>query len=545
MLKRRWCSLLFLLLASLCLAGFFSPAESMAFSFGSPDTLAIINGTTYTTQDYLDWWREWREPGMTAAADPDDFIDWLLMAEEARQMRLFEKPRYLHKINIFLKSRSLMLLKQEEVDGRIVPPGNDRLRQEYDQRYQPIISLTLASLPDATAAAKVKELGTTDMTISEAITAAGFSGVPIRKQSHVRPLAVDESFKVLFADSGNRQQLFLLPQAAGCLLARVENITAGSDDDFARLKETIRTQLIKDQQQQLNTDLLARLRHKYQPVIDQEKLAALEPGSGQPADVVIKIGNLTITGDQVAALLTKEQRMRQGRTGTNTVNLESLKQQVVNNILAQTLVSLEALEHHYEEHPPFKQTFAFYCRHRLIKELEQEVIHPRATVAEVMVADAYARNRHQYLQPPLVEVAWVQTANPSLCELLDRQLGSGKDFFTVMTPYFPEATRSRTIPETKLPAEIRELVAGLQSGQTATHSTAGQEKIYVKLLQRHAPEPLPLVEVAEEIRTRLQEERFKSEKKHLAEQLRQRSTITVKEKTWKKLRKQLMEEHVD
>ncbi|MCK5545139.1 MAG: hypothetical protein KAI35_07965, partial [Desulfobulbaceae bacterium] len=51
--------------------------------------LVTINGTKYTTEDYKHWWDSFKTKDMEFPDSPESFIDWHLLAEEARSMELF------------------------------------------------------------------------------------------------------------------------------------------------------------------------------------------------------------------------------------------------------------------------------------------------------------------------------------------------------------------------------------------------------------------------------------------------------------------------
>ncbi len=89
-----------------------APAESQA-------VLARINGRAYTAQDFRDWWHHFREEEMPFPPTPDPFVDWHLLVQEAQRMELTNSPSFQRKVQVFLRARSLMLLKHDEVDSRI------------------------------------------------------------------------------------------------------------------------------------------------------------------------------------------------------------------------------------------------------------------------------------------------------------------------------------------------------------------------------------------------------------------------------------------
>ncbi|MCF6188719.1 MAG: hypothetical protein L3J49_14745, partial [Desulfobulbaceae bacterium] len=81
--------------------------------------LVTIDGREYSGDDFRVWWENLREKDMVLPETPDPFVDWVLMFREAERMQLYQDPDYRKKVLTFLKARTLMLLKAEEVDSRI------------------------------------------------------------------------------------------------------------------------------------------------------------------------------------------------------------------------------------------------------------------------------------------------------------------------------------------------------------------------------------------------------------------------------------------
>ena len=116
------------------------------YSWGNPELLIEINDASFTKQDYLDWWEIWKEPETPRPENPDDFIDWMLQVQEAENMQLYDRPSYRKKVSVFLRARSLMLLKQEEVDSNIPVPTRDDLWPQYEEKYVPRFNLRLVTV---------------------------------------------------------------------------------------------------------------------------------------------------------------------------------------------------------------------------------------------------------------------------------------------------------------------------------------------------------------------------------------------------------------
>ncbi|MDH4321178.1 MAG: hypothetical protein OEV73_06730, partial [Desulfobulbaceae bacterium] len=104
--------------------------------FGRDKPLVAINGIEYRAEDFKNWWQNWQEKDQPLPETLDPFIEWQLMAKEAKRMELDNTPTYQRKIAVFLSVRSLMLLKYEEIDSKIVV-DEQAIRQEYESSYTP------------------------------------------------------------------------------------------------------------------------------------------------------------------------------------------------------------------------------------------------------------------------------------------------------------------------------------------------------------------------------------------------------------------------
>ncbi|MEJ2200970.1 MAG: hypothetical protein P8X63_08155, partial [Desulfuromonadaceae bacterium] len=148
------------------------PVSSPAFFWDEPD-LVTINGTGLSAEDFRDWWREWREADMPVPEEPKEFIDWVLLYQEAQAMQLDQNPTYLRKVAIFLKVRALMQLKQEEVSVHTRMPEDKELWADYRKEYTPIFNLRFVSVNSAEAAAAIRRVLDDGAALDEAAKLAG------------------------------------------------------------------------------------------------------------------------------------------------------------------------------------------------------------------------------------------------------------------------------------------------------------------------------------------------------------------------------------
>ena len=514
--------------------------------FGEEGPLLKINGVVYNEDDFRGWWREWREPETPVPDDMNIYIDWQLQVQEARHMELDENRSYQRKVEIFLKSRSLMMLRQEEIDGRMKMPEPGQLRAQYDATLQPIINLEILQVADKKQAEEILKLCREGSEIKAAAIKAGIAEPQVLVREEGRPEIVSDFFKPLFADSVEVGHLQLLEGRNGAwLLVKVTAKVSGSDEDFAKFEEQLRNQFIRKQEPDLNKRLMTSLRQKYKPVVNQElldKIDGLEPDDPVLKETVLTIGEVTVPAWQVARLLRDEQKLYRNRQGELTIPLDKLKRTIITNIETQTMVSLEARNRHYELKPPFKSTYEFYCQRRLIKELERTVIGPQVKVTEAEIEAEYNKMAAQFSQADVVEVAWVQLADERLSKLITAELKQGRDFFKVMEPYFPQGVEYAKKSEDKLQPEVREIVKTLAPGQVSAPIQKGEETFFVKLFRRFGDQRSTLEEVSDMLRQKLRKEKFIKLREDLLTTLRDNTKIEIEKSRWRKLRQELVAE---
>ena len=94
-------------------------AAGNAYAWGSK-TLVTINDQEFTIEDFQHWWKYWNNNKPAALPEnPESFIDFHLLAQQGFDMEYDMQPSFKHQLNVFLKVRTLMLLKSNEIDSKI------------------------------------------------------------------------------------------------------------------------------------------------------------------------------------------------------------------------------------------------------------------------------------------------------------------------------------------------------------------------------------------------------------------------------------------
>ncbi len=513
----------------------------LAHAFFGKHYLVCINGVSYTKDDFKSWWRQWKEPNMAIPSTPDPFINWILLSEEAKSLGLDQEPSYKRKLLVFLKVRSLMQLKYEEVDSKI-KLDQKAVWQEYINDYIPRLKIkALVTKHEKDAKFWQKEIKnredftkifnklkkeneaidfgwqrprTIPKCLRKALLSANLGGI-------VGPLEYKDLFYIFF----------------------IEDKVGAQRQDFQRLYHTIVKEIKRRQAGELTQKLLERLRKKYKVKVNTEALQEitlekLPPRLAQTK--VLEVGARTLTGEQFQMFLKKEIDLRFHNKKLSKEELGNLKQRVVNDVIAQTLTTLEALNRHYERKPPLKQIYEFYCKHRLIRELEQKIIWPQVKVTLEDAKHYYEEHKQDFIKPERVEIAVIKTQDPQLARIAYRRLLEGEDFFEVGKEIQPFGVRPERYPVFRLVPEMRKEIKRLKPGEISSLIKLKNNWYCIVKLIRHFPEePHPFEMVKKSIMKSLAEERFKELKKQYIARLRSASRIQINEKAWKELKKEL------
>jgi len=522
------------------------PMVALAFPWGENQELVTINDTEFTIADYRHWWQEWREKETPVPESPDEFIDWMLLYREAQAMQLDQNPEYLKKVGIFLKVRSLMQLKQEEIGAHTQMPGKEALWEAYLKEYTPLFNLRMVAVGSEEQVGVVKGLLAEGKPLAEVVKAAGLeTGVEevattglMRARKIPEPIR-NEALTLKVGQTGGPVQF-----GHAWYFFEILERNDGTEEDFEKVKDDLIRQALKVQENDLTRKLTEALAKKYQVTVDEELLGRItaEGFPKEDADkTVLRVANTVVSVGALHQATAKEQELR-GGAHRNAESFEQTKQRVVSDAIAQTVTGLEAIDRHYENQPPLQFTYDFYRQHRMIKELEKAVVQPAVKVDEQVAKAYYEDHPELFSRGGLVEVAVVETNEAKLAEELGKRLKAGEDFFTVMRPLSPAGVEVRRSPVDHLQPVIQEALAKMSPGQVSGALKDGEDIYFVKLIRTGESERIPFEKVSEQILAQLREERFAEEKNRLVKELRSRSTIKVDSRTWDKLKKTLAEE---
>ncbi len=535
--------------------GFIVRAAFLALTFISLSTtgwsgtndaaLLTVDGERFTTADFLTWWENIRDADMEPPETLQPYIDWILLFQEAEKMGLYDDQAFRKKVSTFHKARSLMLLKNEEVDQRIGITDEDIMRY-YAENYLPVWVLAILHFPEeGKAAAAYRKLQAGQITaeqLKEIPPEDG--GTTAQNVVRQRPNSTHAEWLKIIGPMGVGEYSEPVPWKGNFVLLHLLERREDDGKEADMYKEEIRHRLWKQRQSQYTLELLEKLKEKYRVEIDREAveevdLADLAAQYGDRPVVTTSIGNIS-QGD-LAAMLRKEVRFRK-TSGFAEDDDFDLKNYVLNGIVSQTLTSHEALERHYERQPPYDKIYEYYVRHRLIKALEAQIFEPEVQIGPEDVTAYYQRHLDEFTAPETVTVGIIEGSEKEL-QALWADIVAGDDDFMVLAqlnaPPGVEPVVEMAVEQ--LESEIAEAVNGLAPGDVSRVVPVKDKFVLVQLQKRTKAETAPQEKAAAKIIAELRSRKLEEIRNKYLLQLRAAADIQVQEKTWRKLREEIKE----
>ncbi len=520
-----------------------SSLQASWLPWNSSSTLVTINGKEYSTADFSNWWQNWREKGMTIPKTPAPYVDWVLLYRQGEKMQLYDTPGYRRKVMIFLKARTLMMLKYDEVDSKI-KISKQELWQRYLESYVPLWQVNVISFhnrQDADAAYKKLLAGT--VTVEELHKQAGSKGGVIAVRSRwQRPDNTNIGWQKILRGLGKSG--FSRPTLSrnGVLILQLLS-TAGADKkDFERLKLGISRKLWHEQEEFYTNRLLQRLWKKYHVHVNRKLLKKLNinntPDAALGAENIITMDGQNITVKEFMQEVRAQQEFRR-KYGFRNSDFD-FKEQVLNGIISQTLTTRAGLDRHYEKKPPFDKIFRFYTRHRLVMALEKQVFLPQIKVSAAEIKTFYKKNIKEFSRPALFRLAVAQGSRQEMKDLWVETVAGG-DFMTLVRKKSPHGVSPIHIfTADDMDPGLKAAVAGLADKGDVSRVFAWHGRYALVQLLDHKPAAtLPLERVKDFIVKQLRKDKLKAVRAAYLKKLRAASVIQVNDRVWQRLRKEL------
>ncbi len=530
---RRFASILILLVSFSLLR--FSPANAAFFEGNS---LLTIDGINYTGDDYLRWWKFWNEEKGAVPKNIDPYIDWLLLSREGERMDLGSGPGYKRQTQIFLQTRTLLLLKNEAVDSKI-KVGDEEIKKRYEERFLPRMLVQRLDFKDEkTAMAAWNELAAKKVTVKELQARKPEKGGPdTTSENWVRPKEIDKGWAAIFRKMKPGTVVDPKEHKKGKTLYFLKDQKGGDAEDLAKVRDIIHGDLWREQETLLTKALIKELRNKYQVKVDDKRIAALDinaPDKSFTDTPVITTTRKNFSEKEFMAVVRRliATRPPLAHAGADKELEKAVKADCVSNLVVQNVTNWGALDRHYEEKEPLKWEYDFNLKHRLGVMLEERLFYAEAKVTDDEIKQHYEKNKSLYTQPALAKLYIVdETQGP--IEKIWADAASGQKFDQVMLKYAGTEVAPQEAPVNHLDPEVKAVVDKLTKGETSQIFKAQGIKVIVNLVEKTPEAPLPLDRVKDNIRTRLLKEKVAKLRSDYLGKLKGQVKIEVRQGPWK------------
>ncbi|MFC1843905.1 peptidyl-prolyl cis-trans isomerase [Thermodesulfobacteriota bacterium] len=532
-----------ILIFLVCL-GLLPVAPVMAGLF-SNDTLVSIDESSYSMDDFKRWWKFWKEEEEKLPETPEPYTNWLLLGREAERMAMDQTPGFKRQTRVFLQSRTLLMLKYDEVDSKINVTDAD-IKARYEKEFLPRWQIQrLEFKNEGLAIAAWEKLKNKSLTLGDLIERDPEQDGPIDViENWVRPKQIDTGWATIFKKLTVGEVVDPNEHGKGRILYVLKEQKGGDDEDLERFREGLEKTLWKEQEDLLTKALIDKLRDKYQIKIDEERLAALDINAAD--DTLTDASIITSTKENVSekqfiAVIRRLMKSRPAAAHAASGDEElasSYKKETVNNIIYQAVTNWESLDRHYEEKEPFKWEYEFNFKHRLTQALERQIFGPEAKVSEEEIKEHYKNNLIRYTQPTMVNL-YIIHENQAPIDLIWADVAVGKNFQHILKEHSEQPIKPKEAPANHLDPEVKEVVAKLVDGETSQIFTAQGVRVLVHLLERTPEAPLPLERVKESIRSYLWKKELYQVRNTYLDKIKAGSKIEVRERNWEKIQKEL------
>jgi len=508
-----------------------------AWSWGRKP-LMVIDGQEYSADEYKAWWQQWRDRDDQKQESIEPFVNWMLMVREAERMDLATLPDFKHKVEVFVEARALMLLKQEEVDSKIAINDAD-LQASYDRQYVPrrlIGALEFASLDQAT---RFK-----DRFAGQAMTLEGLRVLPdgqaelpfvLQQPQWLRPINTPVSWQAALEQAAAGALCGPVPLGEKAAILFVAEVKVGDQDDFAKKKAAIHYDLRKRREQALTEELVRVLMSKYQVRLAEEvlqKISLTDPGRNDREQVLITSDRSSVTVGYFLDQIRKEIDITHALP-TEADGQMQMKRRLAKTMIANSVVSWEALARHYEEKEALAGAYRFYRQNRLVVELENRTPGAGQPVAEVEAQAYYQAHQDDFRRPDMIRGVMVAGPEAAVKTVWAEVAGGGELSRAAEANAVKVAVpAANEVPLQHFSAAAQKVLAGLKAGEMSPPFLDNDQWVVIRLIEQRAGTAIPYEQVAQTVKERVAADNKARRRQVLTEALRARSTVTINDDVW-------------
>lgn len=510
--------------------------------------LVTVNKQSLTVDDFRHWWENWKDKDTPFPQTPDTFIDWFLETQEAINMELYKEPAYQGKVLTFLKARALMMLKYDEIDSKVKITEKE-MKDRYIKEYTPAWKVQVLFLKTDEAAKKMcADLKSGKLKMDDVMKQIKPGGDIVYQERTVRPKGLPADWLPVIKGLKPGQFTDPLKISTSFAVLKLIEVKEPGKDDYNLYKKGVRKEIWDKDEAELTNALIERLKKKYKIQIHQDIFDAIKM-EGAPKEILDKSVISTSRGNVTARLFIEQLKNEYGFRNKNSFQKipdDDLKKMLLNNMISQTVTSWDSMDQGYEKRPPFKWIYQYYCQHRLITELEGRLIQSKIHITDDDVKKFYDSHPDDFTMPDVVTYIQIED-DKKLIDKIWVGVERGEDFSEIIKTFYSKEFPAQSVPLNHLHAPAKEIVAKLSIGEVSHPFTMDGKSVIIKLLDKKASTLTPFKDVKDNIKSRLEGEKFKDLRDALLKQLKTRSKVSaVNEKLWNSLKREYAnEKHVN
>ena len=495
-----------------------------------------IDKEVYSVEHFKWWWENWREPNQPLIENLDPYIKWLLFLKEAKKMGLDEDPEFERKKLFFLKPRVILRLQQDEVESKIKITRKE-LKELYKKEFIPIYQVKMFIFTNYDEAKKyADEIRTID---NCNIFFESYGGLKINTE--VRPWNLPTEIKDQLKKVKKPKVLGLLKYGKDWAIICVEKIKRPDTKDFTKLEGRLKDMLKKRKRGELTDVLVEKLKNKYNVVLNNDLLSKInleEPGPDIRDKILLKIADKELSVDEFYKILKRDLELRNMRVDeNNNVNFENFKIFLINSIIAQNLIDIEALNRGYEREEPLRSQYEFYKDNLLVKAFINNVILPNIAVSEEDLRNYYDKYKKDNEIIETVKAIVVETKEEKLIDMINERKRRGKSLESILKELgFKDFIYEQEI--NKYSEEIRGIINSMREGEIREFSLNGKFYI-IKVIRKKVDKGIEYEKLRDHIRDLVLKEKLREEENKTYELLKANYDIKVNIKVWEALKQEL------
>ncbi|RLG11301.1 hypothetical protein DRN73_05705 [Candidatus Pacearchaeota archaeon] len=524
----KWKRIIFLIFIEVFLVSFHVLAKQ--------NYLVMIGNEKYTAKDFKWWWEHWSNPGQPLIENIDPYVKWLLFLKEAEKMRLEEDPIYHKRLMFFLKPRVLLRLQYDEVESKIKITEKD-LKDFYYKEFSPIFFIKTFYFTKEEDALKFRKKIKSIENCKKVFEK--YKNTKI--SSKVRPWNLPENMREVFCKLRKPQIIGPLKCKKMWKVICVEKIEKGNEKDCEKIKNGLKEVFKKEKRNELTDKLISALKKKYKIVLNEDllkKITLEEPSEDIKDKILLQIEDRFLTVENFYKILSKEAKLRHKIINKNDPkSIEKFKRFVINSIIAQNLIDIEALNRGYEKKEPLKSQYEFYKKDLLVRGFIDYIIVPNIKITEDEIREYYERYKKDYDITETVTAIIVKTREEPLIRKIERERKKGKSLESILKELgFEDFIVKKDI--NKFSSEIKNILNSMKPGEIKKIKING--KFYlIKVIDKEVNRGYTYEKLKPHIKQILEEEKYKEEENKIYKLLKKEYNVKINYKEWEKLKKEL------